>query len=77
MPTDAARDIVNTLFAGQKDLSQFVATGMNALAIDSIENLKKEVGAKVFQPEVEDNVESETETTEEEETTDEADQGGN
>ena len=90
MPTDAARDIVNALFAGNKDLSDYVATGMNARALDAIDQHKKEIGAKVFHPVPEDGPENteqpddaspeasaETETeTETEVKKDETDQGG-
>jgi len=58
MPTDAARDIVNALFAGNKDLSDYVATGMNARALDAIDQHKKEIGAKVFHPVPEDGPEN-------------------
>jgi hypothetical protein len=79
MPTDAALDIVNALFAGQKDLSDFVATGMNAAAVDALDAKKKEMGAKLFAPETEEEPESEPEqpeaTADQEETTDETDQG--
>ena len=77
MPTDAELDIVNALFAGQKDLSDFVATGMNAAAVDALDAKKKEMGAKMFAPETEEEPESEQPeaTTDQEETTDETDQG--
>jgi len=71
MPTDAARDIVNALFSGQKDLSDYVATGMNDAAVAAIDAMKKEVGAQAFKPE-----EPEEETPTEEEPNDETDQGG-
>ena len=76
MPTDAALDIVNALFAGQKDLSDFVATGMNAAAVDALDAKKKEMGAKIA-PETEEEPESEQPeaTADQEETTDETDQG--
>tara|TARA_B100000287_G_scaffold362988_1_gene356538 strand:- start:235 stop:510 length:276 start_codon:yes stop_codon:yes gene_type:complete len=90
MPTDAARDIVNALFAGNKDLSDYVATGMNARAVDAIETQKKEIGSKIFRAVPEDGPENteqpddanpeasaETETeTETEEPKNETDQGG-
>lgn len=73
MPTDAALDIVNALFAGQKDLSDYVDTAMKAVAVDAIDAKKKEMGAKLFSN---DEPDSEEETEEpEEETTDETDQG--
>ena len=58
MPTDAARDIVNALFAGNKDLSDYVATGMNARAVDAIETQKKEIGSKIFRAVPEDGPEN-------------------
>lgn len=70
MPTDAALDIVNALFAGQKDLSDYVDTAMKAVAADAIDDKKKEMGAKLFNPE------PETTPDEPEETTDETDQRG-
>ena len=88
MPTDAARDIVNALFAGNKDLSDYVATGMNARAVDAIETQKKDIGSKIFRAVPEDGPENteqpadaspeasaETET-ETEVNKDETDQGG-
>ena len=50
MPTDVARDIVNALFAGQKDLSDYVVQGMNAKAVDAIDARKQEVGKQMFKP---------------------------
>jgi len=50
MPTDAARDIVNALFAGQKDLSDYVVQGMNAKAVDAIDQRKQEIGKVLFKP---------------------------
>jgi hypothetical protein len=50
MPTDSALDIVNALFAGQKDLSDFVDTAMKNVAVDQIDAKKKEMGAKLFAP---------------------------
>ena len=50
MPTEVARDIVNALFAGQKDLSDYVVQGMNAKAVDAIDQHKKEVGKHIFKP---------------------------
>ena len=87
MPTDAARDIVNALFAGNKDLSDYVATGMNARAVDAIETQKKEIGSKIFRAVPEDGPENteqpadaappEASTeTETEEPKNETDQGG-
>ena len=48
MPSQSALDIVNQLFAGQKDLSDYVDTQMKSLAMDKIGDMKKEVGAKMF-----------------------------
>ena len=39
MPTQAALDIVNALFAGKKDVSDYVATGMKTTAVDAIDCL--------------------------------------
>lgn len=71
MPTQSASDIVNALFAGQKDLSDYVDTAMKALAVDAIDAKKQEVGKAMFaqtpeEPEA---------TADQEETTDETDQG--
>ena len=85
MPTQAALDIVNALFAGQKDVSDYVATGMKDAAVDAIDARKGEVGKTSLAPEPpeEEEVEqpeasTETETEEQpEETPDETDQGGN
>lgn len=66
MPTQSALDIVNALFAGQKDLSDYVDTGMKLAAFDQIADKKKEIGAKVFAPpEEEEAPESEEEITDE------------
>ena len=87
MPTEVARDIVNALFAGQKDLSDYVVQGMNAKAVDAIDAHKKEVGKQIFKPQEdgpenteqpedaapEASAETENET---EVTKDETDQGG-
>ena len=53
MPTQAAQDIVNALFAGQKDLSDYVATGMNAAAVTAVDNKKQEIGKVMFAPQEE------------------------
>ena len=88
MPTEVARDIVNALFAGKKDLSDYVVQGMNAKAVDAIDAHKKEIGKHMFKPQEdgpenteqpedaapEASAETETET---EEPKDETDQGGN
>ena len=88
MPTQAARDIVNALFAGKKDLSDYVVQGMNDKALDAIETQKKEIGKTMFKPQEdgpenteqpEDAAPPETEAqteTETEEPKDETDQGG-
>ncbi len=88
MPTQVARDIVNALFAGQKDLSDYVVQGMNAKAMDAIDAQKKEIGKAIFKPQEdgpenteqpEDAAPPETEAqteTETEEPKDETDQGG-
>ena len=86
MPTDVARDIVNALFAGQKDLSDYVVQGMNAKSVEAIDAKKQEMGKVLFKPqedgpenteqpadaEPEASAETETKT---EEPTDETDQG--
>lgn len=52
MPTQSASDIVNALFAGQKDLSDYVDTAMKNLAVDAIDAKKQDVGKTMFtQPE--------------------------
>ena len=43
MPSEPALDIVNSVFAGQKDLSDYVDSRMKELAVDSIETLKKDL----------------------------------
>ena len=48
MPSDTSLDIVNALFSGQKDLSDYVDSQMKALALDKIGDMKKDVGAKMF-----------------------------
>ena len=86
MPTDVARDIVNALFAGQKDLSDYVVQGMNAKAVDAIDAHKKEVGKHLFKPQEDgpENTEQPADAeppeasteTETEEPKNETDQGG-
>ena len=83
MPTQAALDIVNALFAGQKDVSDYVATGMKDAAVDAIDARKAEVGKTILAPEPPEEEEVEqpeasTETEEQPEETpeDETDQGG-
>ena len=51
MPTQAALDIVNALFAGKKDVSDYVATGMKTTAVDAIDARKAEVGKTILAPE--------------------------
>ena len=53
MPSQSANDIVNALFAGKKDLSDYVNTQMKTLAMDSIGDMKKEVGKTMFAPQEE------------------------
>lgn len=50
MPTEVARDIVNALFAGQKDLSDYVVQGMNAKSVEAIDAKKQEMGKHMFKP---------------------------
>ena len=84
MASPAASDIVNAIFAGQKDLSDFVNTAMHDKALDAIGAKKVEYGKTVFSPtpespegEEEEEVETEPEATTEpqEETPDETDNG--
>ena len=77
MPTDAAMDIVNALFAGQKDLSDYVAQGMSDAALKAIDAQKVEVGKSIFDTSTETPEEETPEveaSTDTEETTDETDQ---
>ena len=83
MPTQAALDIVNSVFAGQKDISDYVANALQTTAVDAIDAKKQEIGKQMFNPNApeEENPEEETPTAEAqpetpEETTDETDQGG-
>ena len=85
MPTEVARDIVNALFAGQKDLSDYVVQGMNAKAVDAIDARKQEVGKVLFKPQEdgpenteqpEDAAPEASTETETEEPKNETDQGG-
>ena len=81
MPTQSALDIVNALFAGQKDLSDYVDAAMKTVAVDQIDAKKQEIGSSMFKepeeiPEVEASAETEVTDTPPEETTDETDQGG-
>ena len=86
MPTEVARDIVNALFAGKKDLSDYVVQGLNAKAVDAIDAHKQEVGKHMFKPQEdgpenteqpEDAAPPEASTeTETEEPKNETDQGG-
>ena len=47
MPSQSSIDIVNTVFGGGKDLSDYVDSRMKELAMDSIEDMKKE-GVRVI-----------------------------
>jgi hypothetical protein len=81
MPTQSALEIVNALFAGQKDLSDYVDSAMKIVAVDQIDAKKQEVGSSMFKdpdesPEVEASAETEVTDTPPEETTDETDQRG-
>ena len=81
MPTQSALEIVNALFAGQKDLSDYVDAAMKTVAVDQIDAKKQEIGQTMFKepeetPEVEASAETEVTDTPPEETTDETDQGG-
>ena len=67
MPSEPALDIVNSVFAGQKDLSDYVDSRMKELAVDSIETLKKDIGNSMFAP-TPDEPEAESSTEEEPET---------
>ena len=84
MPTEVARDIVNALFAGQKDLSDYVVQGMNAKSVEAIDAKKQEMGKHIFKPQEDspENTEQPADAapeasteTETEEPTDETDQG--
>ena len=78
MPTDAAMDIINALFAGRKDLSDYVAQGMSDAALKAIDAQKVEVGKSIFDTSTETPEEETPEveaSTDTEETTDETDQG--
>jgi hypothetical protein len=78
MASQAASDIVNALFAGQKDLSDYVKDAMHDKALDAIGVKKVEYGKNAFSPTPETPEEEETpEATDEpqEETPDETDNG--
>ncbi|UNH61296.1 hypothetical protein SSZBM1_179 [Synechococcus phage S-SZBM1] len=79
MPSQSSLDIVNSLFAGQKDIGDYVDAQMKSLALDRIEDLKKEVGSKIFASDEEEEVDEEDvepQTEEQpEDTTDETDHG--
>jgi len=64
MPSQSALDIVNAIFAGQKDLSDYVDTGMKLASFDKIADKKLKIGATVFAPPEEES-ESEEEATDE------------
>ena len=48
MASQASLDIVNALFAGQKDLSDYVNDAMQDKALESITARKGEIGNKIF-----------------------------
>ena len=48
MPSDTSLEIVNALFAAQKDLSDYVDQQMKSLAMEKIGDMTKDVGAKMF-----------------------------
>ena len=50
MPSQSSIDIVNTVFGGGKDLSDYVDSRMKELAMDSIDSMKQEVGKQMFTP---------------------------
>lgn len=50
MPSQSSIDIVNTVFGGGKDLSDYVDSRMKELAMDSIDSMKQEVGKTMFAP---------------------------
>ena len=50
MPSQSSIDIVNTVFGGGKDLSDYVDSRMKELAMDSIDSMKQEVGKQMFAP---------------------------
>jgi hypothetical protein len=83
MPSQHSLDIVNSVFAGQKDLSDYVDSRMKELAVDSIDAMKQDVGSKMFTPptpavtEVEPEDSAETTTAETEVTPDATDNGTN
>ena len=81
MASQAASDIVNAIFAGQKDLSDYVNAAMHDKALDAIGAKKVDYGKSVFSP-TPDSPEEEEVTTEpeatsepQEETPDETDNG--
>jgi hypothetical protein len=80
MPSQASIDIVNALFAGKKDLSDYVDAQMKTLAMDKIGDMKKEVGATMFaptpdEPEEVDQPEASIDQETQEEPSDETDNG--
>jgi hypothetical protein len=48
MASPASLDIVNALFAGQKDLSDLVNVAMHDKALEAIQQKKHEVGKQFF-----------------------------
>ena len=61
MPSQSSIDIVNTVFGGGKDLSDYVDSRMKELAMDSIDSMNQEVGKQMFTPTPEKPEEGETE----------------
>jgi len=53
MPSIEAMEIVNKLFSGSKDLSTEVDDAMKAFSADALEAKKKEISAKFFNPDEE------------------------
>tara|TARA_Y100001937_G_scaffold128232_1_gene203452 strand:- start:9373 stop:9621 length:249 start_codon:yes stop_codon:yes gene_type:complete len=80
MASQAASDIVNAIFAGQKDLSDYVKDAMHDKALDAIGAKKVEYGKQAFAPTPDSPEEEEVEAPEatsepQEETPDETDNG--
>ena len=48
MPSDSSLEIVNALFASQKDQSDYVDQQMKSIARDKSGDMKKHVDAKMF-----------------------------
>ena len=84
MASQASLDIVNALFAGQKDLSDYVDDAMNDKALESITSRKGDIGNKIFtalaqeEPPTDEAPETEAQaSTETEAPADETDNGTN